>query len=83
MIWQDLVFMIGGFIFAPSLVFMIRARSKPPVATSLPTAAVLTIYLVCYATMSFWLAFLSTALAALAWWILFMQGRKRKNDREG
>ena len=77
MIWQDLAFMIGGFIFAPSLVFMIRARDKPPLATSLPTALVLTGYLVCYATMYFWLEFVSTALTALAWWILFFQRRSQ------
>lgn len=77
MIWQDLVFMIGGFIFAPSLIFMIRAKGKPPVATSLPTAIVLTGFLVNYATMHFWLAFISTGLTALAWWVLFAQ-RKRQ-----
>jgi len=77
MIWQDIVFMAGGFIFAPSLIFMIRSKQPPPVATSLPTAIVLTVYLACYATMHFWLALFSTALTALAWWLLFYQRQTR------
>lgn len=77
MIWQDVVFMIGGFVFAPSLLFMIRAKDKPPVATSLPTAIVLTVYLLLYATMGFWLALASTALTAVAWWVLFIQRRRQ------
>ena len=75
MIWQDLVFMIGGFIFAPALLFMIRSKDKPPVKTSLPTAVMLSAFVVCYATMGFWLAFTSTVLTATCWYILFWQGR--------
>lgn len=76
MIWQDIVFMVGGFIFAPSLFFSILSRkNKPPVKTSLPTAIVLTTYLACYATMHFWLALGSTALTAAAWYILAWQRR--------
>ena len=65
MIWQDLVLMIGGFIFAPSLIFTILGKEKPPVKTSLPTALVLTIYLIVYASMHFWLALISTALTTI------------------
>jgi len=78
MIWQDLVFMVGGFVFAPSLLFLIRSKDKPPKRTSLPTAIVLTAYLACYATMHFWLAFISTALTAICWYILFWQKKEGK-----
>ncbi len=77
MIWQDLVFMIGGFIFAPSLIFMMKGKNPPPIKTSLPTAIVLTVFLVAYISMHFWLALTSTSLTALGWWILFIQGRKK------
>lgn len=76
MIWQDLVFMIGGFVFAPSLIFTIKGRDKPPLKTSIPTAIVLTIYLLCYATMHFWLALISTSLTAACWYILAYQKKK-------
>ena len=68
--WQDIVFMIGGFIFAPSLVFSIIDKVHMPITTTLPTALVLTGFLVCYASMKFWLAFTSTVLTALCWYIL-------------
>jgi len=77
MIWQDLVFMIGGFIFAPSLVFTILGKDKPPIKTSLPTAIVLTVYLVCYISMHFWLALGSTILTAACWYILVYQKGRR------
>ena len=71
--WQDIVFMIGGFIFAPSLVASILNDVQMPVATTLPTALVLTVFLICYASMKFWLAFTSTILTAAAWyWLFFM-----------
>ena len=68
--WQDLVFMLGGFIFAPSLVFSIIDGVHMPLSTTLPTALVLTVFLVCYASMKFWLAFTSTILTAICWYIL-------------
>jgi len=70
--------MIGGFIFAPSLVFTILGKEKPSIKTSLPTAIVLTVYLACYISMDFWLAFSSTVLTAACWFILAYQ-RRRQN----
>lgn len=74
--WQDLVFMIGGFIFAPALIFNIVGREKPPIKTSLPTAIVLTVYVFTYASMNYWLALISTSLTAICWYILVLQRRK-------
>lgn len=75
MIWQDLTFMVLGFAFAPSLWFMIKSKHKPPIATSLPTAIVLTVYIGVYVSMGFWLAVVSSSLTATSWWILFIQRR--------
>ncbi len=44
----DLVFMVGGFIFAPSLIFSIKRKIKMPATTTLPTAIVLTAFVGCY-----------------------------------
>lgn len=73
MIWQDLAFMIGGFVFVPSLMFCIMSSNKPPIRTSLPTAMVLTLFSVCYATLGLWLAFVSTVLTSAAWYVLVYQ----------
>jgi len=68
--WQDIVFMVGGFIFAPSLVFSIVEEANIPITTSLPTAVVLTAFVVCYATLNLWLAAVATTLTAICWYIL-------------
>jgi len=69
--WQDLVLMIGGFIFAPSLIVFIMDKTVMPIATSLPTALVLTVFVMCYITLKLRLAAFATALTAICWYILF------------
>jgi len=69
-VWQDVVFMVGGFIFAPSLVVSIVNRIEVPIATSLPTALVLTVFVVCMYTLKLRLAAIANALTAICWYIL-------------
>ena len=69
-LWQDIALMIGGFVFAPSLIMSILNSTKIPVMTSLPTAIVLTIFVACYFTLKLRLAAFSTALTAICWYIL-------------
>ncbi len=71
-IWQDVVLMIGGFIFAPSLIVSIVNNVKIPIATSLPTALVLTAFVWCFTTLKFRLAALATSLTAICWYILLI-----------
>ena len=71
LIWQDIVLMMGGFIFAPSLVVSIVQKTDIPIMTSLPTALVLTAFVFCYLTLKLRLAALATSLTALCWYILF------------
>ena len=68
--WQDVVLMIGGFIFAPSLIVSIIEGAKIPILTSIPTAIVLTVFVVCYITLKLRLAALATSLTALCWYII-------------
>ena len=68
--WQDLVLMVGGFIFAPSLVFSILDKAQIPIATSLPTAIVLTAFVAVYISLKLRLAAFATALTAICWYIL-------------
>jgi len=71
--WQDIVLMVGGFIFAPSLVFSIVSRADIPMTTSLPTAIVLAAFVVCYASLKLWLAAFATTLTSICWFILVFQ----------
>ena len=75
MIWQDLVLMVGGFIFSIALIPSIIGKGKPAKSSCLLTGAVLTIYCLVYATLNLWLAFISGTLTALCWWILLIQRR--------
>ncbi len=73
MTWQDWVFAIGSFIFSLALVPAIRAKEKPPIKTSLSTFVVLCAFLICYASLGYWLSIVSGGLTAICWFILFMQ----------
>lgn len=69
-IWQDVVLMVAGFIFAPALIVSIYKRAKYPLLTSLPTAIALTAIVVCYVTLGLHLAAISTGLTTICWYIL-------------
>ena len=69
----DLVFMVGGFVFAPSLFFSIRDKVKMPTKTSLPTAIVLTAFVGGYIALELYLAAFATSLTAICWYILFFK----------
>lgn len=69
----DLVFMVGGFVFAPSLLFSIKRKVKMPATTSLPTAIVLTVFVGCYAALNLYLAAFATSLTAICWYILYFR----------
>jgi len=69
----DLVFMVGGFIFAPSLIFSIKNKVKMPAKTSLPTAIVLTAFIGCYIALELYLAAFATILTATCWYILYFR----------
>ena len=69
----DLVFMLGSFVFAPALIVSIKRKAKYPAATSLLTAIVLTIFIVCYALIELYLAALATMLTAACWYILLFK----------
>lgn len=78
MIWQDIVFMIGGFLFVWALWPSVFGKDKPDTKTSIRTGVVLTAFVTCYATLGLWLAAASTTLTALMWYILFFQKRWSK-----
>ena len=73
-IWQDIVLMIGGFVFAPSLVFTIMARTDVPLLTSLPTAIVLLIFAFCMWTLKLRLAAIANLLTSICWFIIVYVG---------
>jgi len=68
--------MVGGFIFAPSLLVSIKHNVKMPAKTTLPTALVLTAFVACYALLGLYLAAFATSLTAACWYILYFRRLK-------
>lgn len=78
--WQGLVFAVGSLLFAPGLTAMLwtsyKARKRlTPLLTSVPTAAVLWVYVGTYLTMgaSFTYAAVTTGATALMWTLLIVK----------
>ncbi len=67
----DLVFMVGGFILALSLVFSIKRRVRMPTATTIPAAIVLTAFVACFILLELYLSAFSAALTAACWYVLY------------
>jgi hypothetical protein len=78
--WQDLLFGIGGFIFCVALIPTIIGRTKPAFMSSVMTAGILGIYLLCYASLDLWLGFASGALTTIAWVILAIQKKAQSKS---
>jgi len=83
--WQGIVFAVGSLLFAPGLVAMVYASYKArkrtaPLLTSVPTAAVLWVYVGTYLTMgaSFFYAAVTTGATAFMWTLLIVKWHKDK-----
>lgn len=81
MSWQDVVFAIGQLVFGVALVPALMDRAKPPLLTSVPTAAVLLSFGATFATLGFVWSMTASLICGGAWWILaaqrLLQTRKR------
>ena len=79
MVWQDIIFTVGSFIFAVALIPTIKSKNKPSVITSFVTFAVLVCFVACYISLEYYISAVSGSLTAICWLILYMQkvgGRK-------
>lgn len=76
--WQDWIITIGQALFIVALVPAVLAKEKPPLLTSLLSAAVLFVFGIVYITLSFWFAALSTTGTGVLWAILAFQKWKSK-----
>lgn len=72
--WQDYVISTGQWLFALALIPSIRSKTdKPPMASSLMTAIILSIFAGTFVTLDLTVSAVSSMASALAWWILFFQ----------
>jgi hypothetical protein len=71
--WQDLVIMIGGFVLAIALIPTLLSKDKPPKSTCFITGGTLLVFSICYVTLGLYLAFFSTLLTSVIWFVIFFQ----------
>lgn len=68
MIWQDLVFTVGGLLLALLLIPMIRdPDAAAPRTTSIPTAVVLYVFGVAFLTLGLYGSAAMNTMTALCW----------------
>lgn len=70
MLWQDAVLSFGGFFVAVTMVPMLRAPVKPPLATSSPLVGMLIAISFTLCTLGLWLAAAGSALQCTLWLVL-------------
>ena len=73
MSWHDVVFAVGGVVFGVSLVPTIVKRQAPALMTSVPTSALLVVYVATYLTMRFWFSAAVTGAIAVCWVTMAVQ----------
>jgi len=76
-VWQELIFTVGGFVFFLALLPSIFSKDKPAFATSVVTASFLSLFVVAFASLELWWSAIAQAAGALAWWILTLQSWKK------
>ena len=73
MIWQDLVFTVGGCLFTLALIPTLRSSMKPPLSTSVLTGIILFAFGLTYLTLGLQLSAISIIVNAGAWLSIAIQ----------
>ena len=74
LVWQDLVLMIGGFLFTVALIPTLKSKKdKPAKLTSFMTGTLLLIFAITYLSLELSLAFITTLSTAIMWFVIFTQ----------
>lgn len=71
--WQDAVLTVGSFVFMAALLPSVFGDDKPAAATSLLTAAVLSVFAGVEATLDLVFTAITTAATAALWIVLLIQ----------
>ncbi|MGE5541261.1 MAG: hypothetical protein ACM3TU_03210 [Bacillota bacterium] len=79
--WQDYLLTVVQVFFCLTLIPMLFAREKPPLASSIPTALSLFLSSVVFFSLHLWLAAVSQAIVGIQWATLAYQ-RVREVERK-
>lgn len=79
LVWQDVVFTVGQFIFLVSLLPTIMdAKAQVPRKTSVPTAAIMLAFTVTYVSLQLYFAAVLGLVIAAAWAVVAWKRPIRK-----
>jgi hypothetical protein len=74
---HDVIIAAGSLVFVCALMSAVLKHAyKVPRTSSIPTASVLTMFTVNYATMGLYFSMGVTAVTAVGWWTLVIRGPK-------
>ena len=76
--WQDYLLTIVQVFFCLTLIPMLLAKEKPPLASSITTGIALLVGALTFATLHLWLAAASQAIVGLQWLTLAVQKIRAK-----
>jgi len=76
--WQDYALTAVQVFFCLTLIPMLFAKEKPPLASSISTAAALLVSAAIFFTLELWLAALSQAIVGVQWTVLALQRVSRR-----
>ncbi len=82
MLWQDIILTGGSIVFIFALLPTIFSDDKPPLASSIPTGAVLFVFAVVYFSLHLWTTGITNLIISSLWFIIAFQkflSDKKKN----
>ncbi len=83
MVWQDVVYAVGQWVFIVALIPSILSKDKPALTSSLLTGLVLLVYAFTLASLNLWISTISTLATSVAWFVLALQKYKLDNRVRG
>jgi hypothetical protein len=75
--WQDYAFTVVQIFFCITLIPMILAKEKPPLASSITTGVALIAGALIFSTLHLWLTATTQAIVGIQWLILAYQRVRR------
>ncbi len=82
--WQDVLFAVGGFILAVTVLPTLRSDDKPAWPTSISLAIILAVYAGLFATLDLALGAIGAGLQSILWgWVVVQTRRARRRAAAG
>lgn len=79
MVWQEFVFLIGGFVLGLALLPSVFSPAKPAWTTSALTGGVLALFALTFLTLGQYLSAVGIAFNTGLWFVLLAQARFGRN----